>query len=49
MNTEDVFILRPLPHVKGCRWMTYHFIVHTSYAHENENEQTNDNVLELGT
>ena len=31
---RERFSFRSLPLMKGCTWMTYHLIVHTSYARE---------------
>ena len=28
-----IYSFRPLPLMKGCRWMTYHFIVHNNNVH----------------
>ena len=39
-NTKDLFIFSPLPLMKGCRWMTYHHMVHTSSVHQKGSQQT---------
>ena len=39
-NRKDLFIFSPLPLIKGCRWMTYHLMVHTSSVLEKGSQQT---------
>ena len=40
---------RPLPHMKGCGWMTYHLTVHTIIMHMNKKTNKLVTVLELVT
>ena len=42
-----IYSFRPLPLMKGCRWMTYHLTVHTMIIPmSKKNQQTNDDVLD---
>ena len=43
--TEDLFIVRPFPSSRECRWMAYHLMVYADYTHEKD-QHTNNNILQ---
>ena len=48
MRIRKFYSFRPLPLMKGCKWMTYHLTVHTVIMHmDKKTTKPKGNVLEL--
>ena len=42
-DTEALFVIRPLPLLKGCKWMTYHLIEHSQVMRmKKKSDKTNE-------